>query len=229
MKEITKKPIAVFDIDGTIFRGSLLIELDKALVKYGIFPPIVEKEVEDVYSLWVNRKGSYEDYINKVVEIHHSRLSGCSPKDVNKISHLVIKEQKERVYIYTRDLIKQLRKTHLLLAISGSPVEIVKIFSKKWRFDKYFATEHEVINKCYTEKISKLPVADKKKTLLDFIEKNNLSLKNSVGVGDTESDVSFLKIVDRPICFNPNKKLYDYAKREKWQIVAERKDVIYKM
>ncbi|GAI32477.1 unnamed protein product, partial [marine sediment metagenome] len=34
-----------------------------------------------------------------------------------------------------------------------------------------------------------------------------------VGVGDTESDIAFLKMVEKPICFNPNKKLYQYAKR----------------
>jgi phosphoserine phosphatase len=34
-------------------------------------------------------------------------------------------------------------------------------------------------------------------------------------------------MVETPICFNPNKKLYEYAKRSGWKIVVERKDVIY--
>jgi phosphoserine phosphatase len=50
-----------------------------------------------------------------------------------------------------------------------------------------------------------------------------------VGVGDTESDIPFLKLVDRPICFNPNRKLYAAAKRHGWKVVVERKDVIYKI
>jgi len=54
-----------------------------------------------------------------------------------------------------------------------------------------------------------------------------LTLKGSVGVGDTESDIAFLKMVEKPICFNPNQKLYQYAKRAGWKIVVERKDVIY--
>ena len=54
-----------------------------------------------------------------------------------------------------------------------------------------------------------------------------MSFKGSIGVGDTESDVAFLKLVERPICFNPNKKLYDYAKRKGWEVVVERKDMIY--
>ncbi len=47
-------------------------------------------------------------------------------------------------------------------------------------------------------------------------------------MGDTETDISFLKMVDNPICFNPNKNLYNYAKKKGWEIVVERKDVIYK-
>ena len=59
------------------------------------------------------------------------------------------------------------------------------------------------------------------------VEKEGLTLAHSIGVGDTESDVAFLKLVERPICFNPNKKLYDYAKRKGWEVVVERKDMIY--
>lgn len=222
-----KKPLAFFDIDGTIFRSSLVIELDSALVKYGIFPPIVRKEVEHEKNKWINRHGSYEDYINRVVNVHHARLSGCSKKDVERVARLVIKQQKHHVYVYTRDLIKKLKKTHTLVAISGSPIEIVKLFARAWNFDAYYATEHEIIKGIYTSTITKLPVKDKKQVVLDVVKVYDASLVNSIGVGDTESDSTFLNVVSRPICFNPNKKLYKIAIRKKWKIVIERKDVIY--
>ena len=43
------------------------------------------------------------------------------------------------------------------------------------------------------------------------------------------SDVPFLELVARPICFNPSSKLYRHAKRNKWNVVVERKDVIYEL
>jgi phosphoserine phosphatase len=46
-------------------------------------------------------------------------------------------------------------------------------------------------------------------------------------VGDTEGDIPLLESVSRPICFNPNQNLYSYAKRMNWEVVVERKDVIY--
>ena len=59
------------------------------------------------------------------------------------------------------------------------------------------------------------------------IEKENLTLSGSIGDGDAESDIPLLKLVEKPICFNPNQKLYTTAKRSGWEVVVERKDVIY--
>ena len=61
------------------------------------------------------------------------------------------------------------------------------------------------------------------------VEKENLTFKDSVGVGDTESDASMLSLVDEPIAFNPNRALYRHAKQHEWKIIVERKDVIYEI
>lgn len=222
-----KRPLAFFDLDGTIFRSSLLIELDSMLVKYGIFPPIVEKEVESARTKWINRHGSYEDYINRVVSVHHNRLAGCAQKDVERVAKMVIDQQKHHVYVYTRELIKKLSQTHTLVAISGSPIEVVKRFARAWKFDEYYATEHEVVNGMYTHTITKLPVEDKKQVVYDVAKAYGVSLARSIGVGDTESDIKFLEVVSRPICFNPNNTLYRVAQKRGWSIVVERKDVVY--
>ncbi len=40
------KPIAVFDLDGTFVRSSLLIELIRGLVISEVFPKLAEQEIE---------------------------------------------------------------------------------------------------------------------------------------------------------------------------------------
>lgn len=72
-------------------------------------------------------------------------------------------------------------------------------------------------------------ILDKKKVVERACIKNNLTLEGSVGVGDTESDIPFLKMMERPIAFNPSMKLYLAAKKNAWEVVVERKDVIYKL
>ncbi len=72
-------------------------------------------------------------------------------------------------------------------------------------------------------------IFSKDKVLKRALGMGGLTLSGSIGVGDTESDIPFLKMVKTAICFNPNEKLYNYAKRRGWKIVVERKDVVYEL
>lgn len=236
---MVKKPlqVAVFDIDGTIFRSSLLIELVEALIREGIFPVEARKAYSDAYNKWIAREGtpadgfSYYEYIGKMVEAYRTYIKGVRRRDVWRVAEKVLSFHKVRVYRFTRDLIKKLRKTHYLLAISHSPYEIVAPFAKSLHFDKTYAMVYEVDKHVrFTGRVLyENTIVDKAAILRRAIEKNNLTLKNSIGVGDTESDIAFLKFVDRPIVFNPSMKLFKYAKAHTWEIVIERKDVVYRL
>lgn len=229
-----KKPksVAVFDIDGTIFRSSLLIELTDALIERGILSRAVRKIYLRPYRDWLDRKGPYGDYINAVVEAFEKHIKGAPYKKLEHIAARVAVAHRDRVYRYTRGLVKDLKKKkYYLLAISHSPLIIVESFARKMGFDKVYGRMFELDNnnKFTARVLYKELIDDKAKILERAMKKENLTLKNSVGVGDTDSDIPFLKMVERPICFNPNQKLYNYAKRRGWQIVVERKDVIYKI
>ena len=108
---------------------------------------------------------------------------------------------------------------------------MVKQFGKEFGFDKTYSRIFEVDKKSrFTGKILfEEVVRDKGKIFKRAVEKENLILSGSIGVGDTEIDVPFLKLVQWPLAFNPNFQLYQYARRRKWQIIIERKDVIYKL
>ncbi|MDD5430883.1 MAG: HAD family phosphatase [Candidatus Pacebacteria bacterium] len=226
----TNKRFAVFDIDGTIFRSSLLIELTDAFIQEGIFQREARKFYEKEFNRWLDRKGSYEDYIGAVVRAFTANLKGVKYKDFLAVARKVVAFHKNRVYRYTRDLIKDLKKrNYYLLAISGSPKIILDEFCKELKFDKVYGRLHDIdLRGRFTGKIVLEDIInDKAKALRRAIETEKLSLKGSIGVGDTEADIPLLKTVENPICFNPNKKLLSYAKRAGWKVVAERKDVVY--
>ncbi|KKU15490.1 hypothetical protein A3A20_02255 [Candidatus Wolfebacteria bacterium RIFCSPLOWO2_01_FULL_45_19] len=227
----TFRKVAVFDIDGTIFRSSFLIEITEALVNEGVFPPNVRSIYVNAYRKWLHRRGNYRDFIDRVIFAFEKHIKGVPKKTYLKVAKKVVSFHKKRVYRYTRDLIGELRRrNYYLLAISHSPKEIVDSFAKELGFNKVYGWVYEVGSErrftgrtLYSELIR-----DKARILKRAVEKNGLTLRNSVGVGDTETDIAFLKMVDKPIAFNPNSKLYRYAKRAGWKIVVERKDVIYK-
>lgn len=232
MAKSDKKQVAIFDIDGTIFRSSLLIELVNKMIDQGLFSKDFGKYYADEYHAWLDRKGSYDDYINAVVKAYNSNIKGVDYAEFKKVGEGVIGHMKDRVYRYTRDLVKKLKdEGYFLLAISHSPMEIVQDFGYSMGFDKVYGRIYKVgEDGKFTGEMEYVDlISDKAKVLDRACEKEGLTLEGSIGVGDSEGDISQLKKVENPICFNPNKILYDEAKKNNWQIVVERKDVIYEI
>ena len=226
------KKVAIFDIDGTVFRSSLLIELTNALIQEGIFNSKVSKLYARNYKNWLNRKGPYEEYVKAVIKAFRQNIRGVRQNEFSRIAKKVVAFYGNRIYRYSRDIVKNLKKkNYYLLAISHSPKRVVKEFCKKMGFNKVYGQIYEIDRqRRFTGKILHLElISDKAEILKRATEKEKLTLKGSVGVGDTESDIAFLKMVKKPICFNPNQKLYQYARRAGWKIVVERKDVIYRL
>ncbi len=227
-----KRKVAIFDIDGTIFRSSLIIELVDVLVEEELFPVSARNEYEREYRKWHERKGHYDEYINALVETFMEHVKGVHFKDMERAAKLTIAREKDRVYRYTRDLVSELKeKDYYLLAISQSPKLIVEGFAKHLGFDKVYGRIYEVgPNERFTGEIENLHlIANKANIVKRAVEKENLTLEASVGVGDTDGDIPFLEMVEKPICFNPNALLYKHAKRNGWKVVVERKDVVYEL
>lgn len=233
-----KKPVklAIFDVDGTIFRSSLFIELFNELVKRGIFPLKASVQVEREYQRWLDRKGHYNDYLGKIVHVFYRYIKGCTHEQIESATHAVIRNQKDRVYRYTRGLIGELkRKGYFILAISNTFDVIVDRFAQKIGLDASIGRVHEMKNNVYTGRtvykgaVVTDVILDKVGILRDFIKNRGLrtNLRDAVAVGDSEGDIALLSAVGHPIAFNPSRLLADVAQRKKWPMVVERKDVMF--
>jgi HAD superfamily hydrolase (TIGR01490 family) len=226
------KKVAVFDVDGTIFRSSLLIQLVEQLIRDGVFPEEVQAVYAKQYEKWLDREGDYDAYIQAVVKAFMNHLVGVHYGALVEASKKVVAAQWKHTYRYPRALIKELKdRGYYLLAISHSPKTILDKFCPRLGFDKVYGLLYEIDEEDkFTGKVTDEKLAlDKAYIIRRAIDKESLMLTNSIGVGDSESDIAFLEIVAKPICFNPNSKLYAHAKKEKWKVVVERKDVIYEL
>ncbi len=224
------KKVAFFDIDGTVFRSSLLVELVEALIRAQAFPQSVRDEYKKSHMAWWNREGTYEDYIADVIRAFRTHMRGVHYGILADVGKEVVAVQSKRVYRYTRDLIKDLKsKEYYIVAISQSPKTILDEFCASYGFDKVYGRIYEIGPRdCFTgEVIDESIIADKALIIDRLLENGDFTLVGSVGVGDTEGDIPLLKKVETPICFNPNLMLYEYGKAHAWPIVVERKDVVY--
>lgn len=226
------RKVAIFDVDGTIFRSSLLIQLVETLIENRAFPDEARKEYDKQHTRWLDREGDYDEYIMAVVQTFRKHLKGLHYGELAEAADQVVEAQSKRTYRYTRELLKELKeKGYFLLAVSHSPKTVLDKFCPRLGFNKAYGIVYETgPQDLFTGNVADEHVILNKANVVNrAIEKEHLTLAHSIGVGDTESDVPFLEMVAKPICFNPNKALYRAAKRLKWDVVVERKDMIYKL
>lgn len=222
---------AVFDIDGTIFRSSLFLEMTYRAIKAGIIAETFDNEITEVRDAWLKRKDSeaYDTYITEAVASFRRHIVGVKVKDIQQIAKQTVDEFHEHTYVFTRDLIHTLKKEdYFLIAITGSPEEIAHEFTKRYDFD-FLKSTHMVSKNGKYLGVDRPADGDKQAELKKIITANGLSYSGSFAIGDTGNDASMLQLVESPIAFNPDKKLFKIADENGWQIVVERKNMFYKL
>lgn len=231
MSDRSRKKVAFFDIDGTVFRSSLLVEVVEAMVHEGVFQPTVKDSYLEEYLAWRDREGTYEAYIAAVITTFLDNIKGVHYGTFADIGRQVVALHSKRVYRYTRDLLKELKADgYLTVAISQSPKTILDVFCANYGFDKVYGRIYEIgPQDRFTGEVTDEHLIENKSNIVKrvFDRHPELSRAGSIAVGDTDGDIPLLQLVEKPICFNPNQVLYTEAVRHGWEVVVERKDVIY--
>jgi HAD superfamily hydrolase (TIGR01490 family) len=233
-----KNIAAFFDIDGTLYREGLIAEIFKKLVKYEIIIP--ERWYNDVrpeYQRWDKRQGNYDNYLLKMADIYIEAIKGLHKSQVEFIAKTVVNQKGDRVYTFTRDRIRWHKEQgHVLITISGSPIELVKEMALKHGFDDYKGASY-VLNdeNIYTGEVT--PMWDsksKRESINHFCNKYNIDLSKSYAYGDTAGDFSMFQLVGFPVLVNPTRELIKKVQgneetSKKSLVIVERKDVVYKL
>lgn len=228
---------AFFDIDGTLYRDSLMVEHFKKLIKYDIIDQKAWFEnARDTFMDWDKRQGNYDDYLLQLCDLYVDSLKGLDKTCIDFTSNQVIKLKADRVYKYTRSRINwHLNNGHKVIFISGSPDFLVEKMAKKYGVSDCLGSKYVFEDDMFNGTV--IPMWDsisKNHAINDFVEKYNIDLSKSFAYGDTNGDINMLRRVGNPVAINPTKELLaQIANDEKVskcvQIVVERKDVVYSL
>lgn len=233
-----KNKAAFFDIDGTFYRDSLLIEHYKKLIKYDIIDPIIwHKHVKYTFKDWDKRQGDYETYLREVCDVYTDTLKGIGRESIEFIAQQVIRLKGDRVYKYTKERIEyHQREGHKVIFISGSPDFLVSKMADKYNATDFVGTKyHFDENNCFNGETTPMFDSRSKNHAIDvFRDKYDIDLDNSYAYGDTNGDISMFQRVGNAFAINPAKELITNitANEEllkKTKVVIERKDVIYQI
>lgn len=229
---------AFFDIDGTIFRNSLMIEHFKKLITFEVIDPAIwYTKVKKVYMEWESRFGDFEEYLEILADVYLEELKGIDRDYIEFIAAHVIEVNGDMVYKYSREQIKWHKdQGHKVFFISGSPDFLVSKMAEKYGVTEYRGTLYKVDeeNKFTGEIVKMWDSESKQRVLNELIEKYNIDLDKSYAYGDTTGDLSMLRMMGNPVAINPNRHLLmaireDENLANKTSIIVERKNVIYKL
>lgn len=229
---------AFFDIDGTLYRDSLMIEHFKKLLKYEVLDQSLwHTHVKQTYENWHKRRGNYDDYMVELATIYIESLKGLEKSKMEFVTNQVIDLQGDKVYMYTRNQIQwHLDQGDKVFFISGSPDYLVQRMAKRYGATDCIGSHYLVDeNNRYTGEVLKMWDAESKFSAIQrFAEQYALDLEASYAYGDTNGDLSMFQLVGHPIAINPTRELLNNLRADSrlaaiTQIIIERKDVIYQL
>ncbi len=228
---MTKQPFAVFDIDGTLIRWQLYHAVVSRLAGSDKLTPDAAQIIKDSRRVWKNREHieAFHHYEMTLVDIFNTAITGLKVVDFQQVIDEVYEEYKDQSYRYTRELIQSLKQQgYVILAISGSPHQIIKKLGDYYGFDAVRGDQRLAKDGVFTgERVA--TIGAKAVVLQELVATHNLTIAGSIAVGDSEGDIDMLSAVEQPIAFNPSKKLFEHAQQQAWKIVIERKNMSYQL
>lgn len=221
--------VAFFDLDGTFFRWQLYHELVFELKDRNVFDHQTAHHLEAALVAWQSKQLSWHDYEMKVIKALEPALESLETHLYEKAAEAVISRSGHKIYNYTNRLLNTLKQEgYYTLAISGSQQEIAEAFAQKYGFDECIGALYERKDGKFTGSVVRYVPGRKHEIIQEFLGSHpELTLENSVAVGDSEGDSSMLEMVSRPIAFNPSSGLFKQAEHAGWEIVIERKNMAY--
>lgn len=223
--------IAVFDIDGTVYREAMSFIVAEELLNRHNFPR-EEKILAQARHVYKERGSTeaYWIYNRTILDIFEIILQKITPDQLNEAIDGLLATKRNYCYVYTTRLIKRYKQEgRVLIAISGSIGNIVEPFSKSIGFDLVVASDLEVVNGAFTGKRATQTKEGKDVILKNLVAEHGLSFDDSIAIGDTHRDIPMMSVTERAIAFNPNAALFEEAQKRNWTVALERKNMMYEL
>lgn len=192
--------IAIFDFDQTLSEGYSRYELGYAMEKAGMIKPGLQAEVEALETSYHDGQISYNQKYQDDKKIFSKYYEGINRVEMERF----LRDQfnlEERIFPWAKGLISSLQdKQYITIVISGCWDFIIEEAQEILQFDTFFASSFEIKEGLVTANYNRIIDYKMKdyysSQLLDDAEK-------SIGLGDSEADLVFLRKVKNGFLFEP--------------------------
>jgi len=210
--------VAFIDIDGTLIKGQTQIHFLFYLF-WG--KEVSTKDIIKVFAWYFSYKLLGKKINEKLASDLYKKLIGGKTK--NEVGSLVdgyFERIKKYMFPEAGSFVSKLKKEGFeIYLLTSTLCPISKKFEDYFSIQGSFCTDLVTENDKFTGDIlGKINQGEiKRKRILDFIDKNNP--KEIIVATDHITDLGVLDLATRPIVVNPDLRLLNFAKKNKWEII----------
>lgn len=214
-------PDATFDLDGTVFKLTVLEEYTKWLCEQSVFDPL-PAEIIAAKQTWKNSntEANYTSHLGKLVSFFIEQVPGKSVSQLAEAANIVANQQKHRRWNIATALIGELKDSHNVMSISLMPEWLMGPFTEDLGFVALIGSTYVARDGIYTEEAHSIDKATEYKAI-----RNGKTDNLDIHMGDTVGDSSLFDIANRPILFNPSWTLQQ-ANNRGMTVITSHKDMV---
>ena len=209
------RPIALFDIDNTMYEGFSYFELLEKQVDEDLIDEQVLVDAKTSMQKYKSKLQDYETTIVELLDIYAAGMKGRSYDEVLESTRQFYKASK-KFFSYTKPTMEELRDSHDISLVTGEPQFVAEAVAGLFELTSYYSSEYEVLAGKFTGNIKRyLASRHEKHDAIKHLMQGH-GAKNSFAFGDSEGDIEMLRAVEYPICLNCTDGLREIAKKEHW-------------
>jgi len=192
------KTLVLSDVDGTLLRGSLVLDHAVMLHEKGVI------DLGDLPTKWLADQKN-EDHIMQLADGYRKAISGMKESELQIPAFIEsVVNNPDKLYSSLERLKRHRAAGHDVILISGSPSFLVGPFAKTFGFEVIATRYHRDRSRRLNGKITGMFGAPQKEAVVD---KMDLSTYDKIiGYGDTSSDVPLLQRAHHSVLVEPNEE-----------------------
>jgi len=226
-----EKVIAVFDLEGTIFKRSnyfmreirdsqkrgIISGLKFAIFNLSLIMVFIGYKIGIVNELAIRTES---------IKWFAAYLKGTSERDIAYRARVFASEYIDVLRPEISKVLQDHRaKGHITILISGMLQPYVEAIKQELGMDIAIGTEREIKDGYYTGRLASILYLGEERAhaLSKIINKlgGKINLDESFAYGDAIFDRYFMDIVGNPVAVHPDKKLSEYAKEHGWRVIID--------
>jgi HAD superfamily hydrolase (TIGR01490 family) len=219
------RPAAFFDLDRTLISGACGFYWSRAAAKAGLIGRRVLAE-HAYRNIRFRMSGSTDAGTDRVMKQLSDIIRDKPVSDFEHLNPGVVKAVMPRLYPEILELAREHQRAgRPIYIVSAATHDTVSMIAEELGFDGASGTRLQHVDGIYTGNLDG-PFSyreGKVEGMRALAKSESVSLEDSYGYSDSESDLPMLRAVGIPVAVNPDKELERVAREEGWEIIRAKR------